>query len=128
MTLFLWPAAPLGYQFLTPRCHELVDGIEQTIVEIWVRYLAVWQEQLHPRALFAGFGFSQHVAEVLAVHYQDVVVFVKMMTAELLGPLRTDIHAVPPCYGDRPVVRRVAHMPVAGSGGIDRPRQSPFLG
>src|SRR3546814_16007030 len=54
-----------------------------------------------------------------------MVVHIKMMRAELLCPLPTDIYPVPFRDGDRSAVGRIAHLPVAGACRIDGPSQ-PF--
>src|SRR5690606_16490778 len=108
-------AAPRLDQFLTPCFHQLIHGFEQVIVVVGVGYLIIRQEQLYPRTMLGSASFGQDVSQVIAVHHQNVIVFIEMVPVELLSALPADIDAVLLGYRDGAAVRWIADMPVTGA-------------
>ena len=56
--------------------------------------------------------------EIIPIERNDVIETVEILGRDLPSPHRGDIDAVACGHGNRPPVRRTAHMPVSGSGGI----------
>lgn len=113
------------YDAFAGAVDEPEHRLEKGIVVPGVRdRLLVFQQQLYLLLVGRRAGFLEHIAVIVQVHDENPVEPVEIFGGELPAAKPGDVDPVLFRYGNGAAVGRVAHMPVAGAGGIYVPIQS----